>query len=56
MSLKDCAATLATLKEKQNQAYESGKLAVELAKKDIKPRDIMTKEAFLDAMTLDNAI
>ena len=56
MSVKDCAATLATLKEKQQQAYESWKLAVELAKKSIRPRDIMTKEAFLDAMTLDNAI
>jgi len=56
MSVKDCAATLATIKEKQNQAYESGKLAVELARKNIRPRDIMTKEAFEDAMTLDNAI
>ncbi len=56
MSVKDCAATLATLKEKQKQAYESGKLAVELAIKNIRPRDIMTKEAFEDAMTLDNAI
>jgi dihydroxy-acid dehydratase len=56
MSVKDCAATLATLKEKQKQAYESGRLAVELARKNIRPRDIMTKEAFLDAMTLDNAI
>jgi dihydroxy-acid dehydratase len=56
MSVKDCAATLATLKEKQKQAYESGRLAVELAKKNIRPRDIMTKEAFEDAMTLDNAI
>lgn len=56
MSVKDCAATLATIKEKQNQAYESWKLAVELARKNIRPRDIMTKEAFEDAMTLDNAI
>ncbi len=56
MSVVDCAATLATIKEKQNQAYESGKLAVELAKKNIRPRDIMTEEAFKDAMTLDNAI
>jgi len=52
----DCAATLATIKEKQNQAYQSGRLAVELAKKNIRPRDIMTLDAFEDAMTLDNAI
>jgi dihydroxyacid dehydratase/phosphogluconate dehydratase len=31
-------------------------LIVELVKKGIKPRDIMTKEAFFDAITLDNAI
>ena len=56
MSVVDCAATLATIKEKQNQAYESGKLAVKLAKENIRPRDIMTIDAFKDAMTLDNAI
>jgi dihydroxy-acid dehydratase len=56
MSVVDCAATLATIKEKQNQAYESGKLAVKLAKENIRPRDIMTMKAFEDAMTLDNAI
>ena len=56
MSVAGCAATLATIKEKQKQAYESGRLAVELAKKNIRPRDIMTRQAFLDAMTLDNAI
>ena len=56
MSVVDCAATLATIKEKQNQAYQSGRLAVELAKKNIRPRDIMTLDAFEDAMTLDNAI
>lgn len=56
MSLTDCATTLATDPEKLKQAYETGKKIVELVKKDIKPRDIMTKKAFQDAMTLDNAI
>ena len=29
---------------------------MELVKKDIKPRDIMTKEAFLNALTIDMAL
>jgi dihydroxyacid dehydratase/phosphogluconate dehydratase len=33
MSVKDCAATLATSPDKIKQAYESGKLIVELVKK-----------------------
>lgn len=56
MSLTDSATTLATDPEKMKQAYESGKKIVELVKKNIKPKDIMTKNAFEDAMTLDNAI
>jgi len=56
MSLIDCATTLAIDWDKKKQAYESWKKAVELVKKWIKPRDIMTKEAFDDCMTLDNAI
>lgn len=56
MSLMDCATTLAIDWDKKKQAYESWKKAVELVKKWIKPRDIMTKEAFDDCMTLDNAI
>lgn len=56
MSLTNCACTLAIDPEKLNQAYESWKRAVELVKKQIKPRSIMTKKAFEDCMVLDNAI
>lgn len=56
MSLTDCACTLAVNPDKLKQAYESWKKIVELIKKDIKARDIMTKEAFFDCMTVDNAI
>jgi dihydroxy-acid dehydratase len=56
MSLTDCATTLASDPEKMKQAYETWKRIVELVKNDIKPKDIMTRKAFLDAMTLDNAI
>lgn len=56
MSVTDCATTLAIDPKKKEQAYESGKRIVELVKKNICARDIMTKEAFEDCMTLDNAI
>ena len=56
MSVTDCAATLAIDERKKKQAYESGVRAVELVRQNLKPRDIMTPEAFNDCMTLDNAI
>jgi len=56
MSLTDCATTLAVSKEKKKQAYETGKKAVELVRKNIRPRDIMTKNAFYNAVMVDMAI
>jgi dihydroxy-acid dehydratase len=56
MSLTGCATTLAVDPKKMKQAYESGKLAVELAKRNLRPRQIMTKNAFLNAVTVDMAI
>ncbi|HOJ49855.1 MAG TPA: dihydroxy-acid dehydratase [Spirochaetota bacterium] len=37
-------------------AKETGKKIVELVKRDIKPRDIMTKEAFYNAIAVDMAL
>ena len=56
MSLTKCATTLAIDPLKRKQAYESGKRIVELVKKDIKPRDIMTQEAFENAIRVDMAM
>lgn len=56
MSVTDCAATLATDPAKKEQAYQTGRKIVELTKQGVNARDIMTKEAFDDCMTLDNAI
>ncbi|MFH1642995.1 MAG: dihydroxy-acid dehydratase [Nanoarchaeota archaeon] len=56
MSITDCAATLATDELKKKQAYETGKRIVELVKNDIKPRDIMTKGAFENAIRVDMAM
>lgn len=56
MSVTRCATTLAIDPLKKKQAYESGKKIVELVKKDIKPRDIMTKNAFENAIRVDMAM
>ncbi|MFH2027784.1 MAG: dihydroxy-acid dehydratase [Nanoarchaeota archaeon] len=56
MSLTKCATTLALDPKKKQQAYETGKRIVELVKKDLKPRDIMTKEAFENAIRVDMAM
>ena len=56
MSLTKCATTLAIDPLKRKQAYESGKRIVELVKKDIKPTDIMTKDAFENAIRVDMAM
>ncbi|MBD3244591.1 MAG: dihydroxy-acid dehydratase [Candidatus Moranbacteria bacterium] len=56
MSLTGCATTLALDPKKKKQAYESGKKAVELVKKQIKPKNIMIKEAFENAVRVDMAI
>ncbi|OPX38014.1 MAG: dihydroxy-acid dehydratase, partial [Desulfobacteraceae bacterium 4484_190.1] len=56
MSLTKCATTLAIDPLKKKQAYESGKRIVELVKKDIKPRDIMTDVAFENAIRVDMAM
>jgi dihydroxy-acid dehydratase len=56
MSVTKCATTLAIDPEKKKQAYETGKRIVELVKEDVKPRDIMTKSAFENAIRVDMAM
>ncbi len=56
MSLTDCAMTLATSPVKKEQAYQSGRKIVELVKEGIHPRDIMTMEAFENAIRVDMAM
>lgn len=56
MSVTKCATTLALDPLKKKQAYETGKKIVELVKKDIKPKDIMTKNAFENAIRVDMAM
>lgn len=56
MSLTGTATTLALSKKKRQLAYETGKRIVELIKADLKPKDIMTEDAFQNAVTVDMAI
>ncbi|MBU0614728.1 MAG: dihydroxy-acid dehydratase [Nanoarchaeota archaeon] len=56
MSVTRCSTTLALDPLKKKQAYETGRKIVELVKKDVKPRDIMTKAAFDNAIMVDMAM
>ncbi len=56
MSVTGCATTPALDPLKKEQAYESGKRVVELIKKDIRPRHILTAQAFENAVRADMAM
>jgi len=56
MSVTRCATTLAIDPVKREQAYETGKRIVALVKEGVKPRDIMTKQAFENAIRVDMAM
>ncbi|MBU0653362.1 MAG: dihydroxy-acid dehydratase [Proteobacteria bacterium] len=56
MSVTKCASTLAIDPLKKQQAYDSGRKIVELVKKNIRPRDIMTPVAFENAIRVDMAM
>lgn len=53
MSLPGSATAFAVSSKKQRIAYDSGKRIVELVKDDVKARDIMTREAFENAIAID---
>ncbi len=56
MSLPYCATALAIDSEKRRIAFESGRRVVELVKKGITPRKIMTRKAFENAIMVDMAL
>jgi dihydroxy-acid dehydratase len=56
MSLTGCSAIPAPYRERGQMAYETGRRIVELAKDDVRPSQIMTREAFLDAIVVNAAI
>ncbi|QDY71585.1 IlvD/Edd family dehydratase [Qingshengfaniella alkalisoli] len=56
MSLTGCAAIPAPYRERGQMAYRTGLRAVELVNEDIRPSQIMTREAFLNAIRINTAL
>ena len=56
LSLPFCATTHALASQNQDIAYESGKQIINLTKENIKPSDILTQEAFNNAIAVDMAL
>ncbi len=52
MSLPNSSAQEAISDAKKNDCHRAGEAVLELIRKDIKPRDIMTREAFENAITV----
>jgi dihydroxy-acid dehydratase len=52
MSLPDSSAQLAVSDDKRKDAQDAGTAVLNLIEKDIKPRDIMTRKAFENAITV----
>jgi dihydroxy-acid dehydratase len=56
LSLPGCAAIPAPYRERAQIAYETGRRAVEIVHADLKPSDILTREAFENAIVACSAI
>lgn len=56
MSLPGCAAVPAVYSRRYSIAFETGMAVMNLVKKDIRPRDIMTKQAIFNAYKVNCAI
>lgn len=56
MSLTGCSAIPAPFRERMNMAYETGKRIVQMVLDDLKPSDILTREAFENAIIVNSAI
>ncbi|MBP0581398.1 dihydroxy-acid dehydratase family protein [Labrys sp. LIt4] len=56
MQLPGSAAIPAPYRERQQMAYETGKRIVDMVHEDLKPSDIMTREAFENVIVVNSAI
>ena len=56
MTLPGSAAIPAPYRDRQEMAYLTGKRIVEMVREDLKPSDIMTREAFENAIVVNSAI
>jgi dihydroxy-acid dehydratase len=56
MSLTGCSAIPAPYRERGQIAYETGRRIVEMAYADLRPSQVLTRDAFLDAIVVNAAI
>ena len=56
MQLPGSAAIPAPYRDRQEMAYRTGKRIVDMVREDLKPSDILTREAFLNAIVVNSAI
>lgn len=56
MSLTSCSAIPAPFRERMAMAYQTGRRIVEMVYEDLKPSDILTREAFENAIVVNSAI
>jgi dihydroxy-acid dehydratase len=56
MSLPGCAAIPAPHRDRGRMAYLTGRRIVEMVHEDLKPSDVMTREAFENAIVVNSAI
>ena len=56
MSLPGSAAIPAPYRDRQENAYRTGKRIVDMVREDLTPADIMTRDAFLNAIVVNTAI
>jgi dihydroxy-acid dehydratase len=56
MSLPGCAAIPAPYRDRQEMAYLTGRRIVEMVWEDLKPSDILTREAFENTIVINSAI
>src|SRR3546814_10510258 len=56
MSLPGSAAIPAPYRDRQEVSWRTGKRIVEMVREDLKPSDIMTRAAFLNAIRVNSAI
>jgi len=56
MSLPGCAAIPAPYRERGQMAYATGKRIVEMVEENLRPSDVMTRDAFINAIAVASAI
>lgn len=56
MSLPGSAAIPAPYRDRQENAYATGKRIVDMVREDLKPSDILTRDSFLNAIVVNSAI